>query len=327
MGIAKKASWNCPDCQSKLPKTNNTDTPVRQAARGDCSNNTTAQLLHSSPTESNVTIRNKQNKQRSPPESPINDDTILQISKGSLRDIIKQEIASALKNVVADQFKQISELIAGFRTSLDFFNEKYEEMKLLSEEKLSRIQALEKDNLQLQTSIHDVSRRLNLMEQNSRATNLEIQNVPENRSENLLTTVLQLGNTTNSGVVEADIAHCTRIAKKDTQTTRPRSILVKFNTPRIRDTFFAATIKYNKNNANNKLNTSHLGIASEIPVLIYVAEHLSVENKALHAATRLRGKSLGYNFVWVRNGRIFMKKDEQSDRIVITNQEQLKSLT
>lgn len=128
MGIAKKKTWKCPDCQSKLPKTNNTDTPVRPVARADCSNNDVDQLFHSSPTESNVTIRKKQNKQTSPPKSPINDNTILEISKGSLRQIIKQEISSALKNIVDEQFKQINELIAGFRVSLDFFNEKYEEM-------------------------------------------------------------------------------------------------------------------------------------------------------------------------------------------------------
>lgn len=130
MSIAKKATWKCPDCRSKQSKTNNTDTPVRSLARIDSSNNAdTVQQLHCSPTETNVnvTVRNKQ-KQNSPLESTNDDDTVLKISRNSLREIIKQEIASALKESVADQFKQISELIAGFRASLDFFNEKFEEI-------------------------------------------------------------------------------------------------------------------------------------------------------------------------------------------------------
>lgn len=345
MKVSDKATWNCQDCRCKLPKTNNTDTPVR-TARTETPKNSTCRRNSNSPSDINVTIRGKQvqsfqtspllddesnisvcNKRVQTPANSVDEDTVIEITKTSLREIIKQEITSALKQVVAEQFKQISELIAGFRTSLEFHSEKYEEMKTVLEQNSSRLQVLEKENNKLQASMQDITKRLNIMEQHNRATNIELQNVPENRSENLLTTVMQLSKIVKCQIEENDIAHCTRIAKKDTQTSRPRSILVKFNTPRLRDTFFAATIKFNKTNANNKLNTSHLGIAAENPIPIYVVEHLSADNKALHAAARLRGKELGYKYVWVRNGRIFMKKDDLSERFVVTSKESLKSVT
>lgn len=355
MKVSDKATWKCQDCRSKLPKTNNNDTPVRTTRTETCKESA-SRKNSISPSESNVTMRSKlprslpasplvdeivssANTSNSNPESQYNkrfqstpatsidDETVLETTKSSLREIIRQEIASALKQTVAEQFKQFSELISGFRASLDFYNEKYEDMKIELEQNSSKVQVLERENIMLQKSMQDLTKRLNILDQHSRANNIEIQNVPENRSENLISTVLQLSKITKCQIQESDIAHCTRIAKKDTQASRPRSILVKLNTPRLRDTFLAASINFNKNNINNKLNTSHLGIAAENPIPIYVVEHLSADNKALHAATRLRGKELGYKYVWVRNGRIFMRKDDISERIVVTSQEFLKSVT
>lgn len=118
---------------------------------------------------------------------------------------------------------------------------------------------------------------------------------------------------------------CTRIAKRDTSNPRPRSVLER-SSPRLRDTFLAACVNYNKANSKAKLNSSHLGISMDKPTQIYVTEHLSPENKALHAATRTRAKELGYKFVWTRNGRIFIKKDESSPAIVIGDREKLNLL-
>lgn len=59
---------------------------------------------------------------------------------------------------------------------------------------------------------------------------------------------------------------------------------------------------------------------------VYVCEHLSPANKALHAAARIRSRELGYKFVWVRNGHIFMRKDETSRFIHIKNKQTLVAL-
>lgn len=248
----------------------------------------------------------------------------------SLRDIIRQEINSALqdtiKGLVNDQLNKISEIVSEFKQSLSFFNEKYEEIKTTLEEKTTKIQILEKDNSDLKSSVKDLTKRINILEQHARASNIEIQCIPEHRTENLVSTVLQLSRVLGCDIADTDIQLCTRTAKKDKQNTRPRSVLVKFNSPRLRDTFLAASIQFNKANPSNKLNSSHLGIATDKPLPIFVVEHLSPENKALHAATRVRAKEINYKFVWVRNGRIFLKKDENSQSTVIGDLEKLKLL-
>ncbi|CAG4949239.1 unnamed protein product [Colias eurytheme] len=100
---------------------------------------------------------------------------------------------------------------------------------------------------------------------------------------------------------DTDILLCTRVAKLNTQSSRPRSIIVKFSSPRLRDTFLAATSTFNKKkDLTEKLNTSHLGIAANPPIPIYVTEHLSPINKTIYAAARLKSKEQHYKFVWVR---------------------------
>lgn len=309
-------------------KSDNTTTTVGENTRKDISRSPSTEMTPRSLslTAANVTVRNntKLSKCHSTPVQ-VND-TLIEFSSSTLRDIIRQEIQSALKDVVSDQFRQINELISEFKESLSFYNEKYEEMRVTLEDKSEKIHKLEKDNCALRDSIQQLTQRLNLVEQNTRSANVELQCVPESKSENLVSTVLQLAKVLSCDIKNPDILHCTRIAKKDAQNPRPRSILVKLSSPRLRDSFLAASMKYNRNNAKNKLNTSHLGIAAEKPQPIYVTEHLSSQNKTIHAAARIRGKELGFKFVWVRDGKIFMKKDETSQKFVINSLDKLKSL-
>lgn len=110
----------------------------------------------------------------------------------------------------------------------------------------------------------------------------------------------------------------------DNQNNRPRKIVVKFTTPRSRDSLLAATINYNKKNPNEKLYSAHLGFATNKAQPIYVSDYLSANNKSLHAAVRIKAKEMGYRFIWVLNGKSFMRKTESSE--CITNIDILKSL-
>lgn len=79
--------------------------------------------------------------------------------------------------------------------------------------------------------------------------------------------------------------------------------MIKFNTPR---------------KGEEKLDVFHLGVNdSRDP--IFVTEHVSDANKDLHAAARQFKKAENYQFLWVRNNKIFMRKNETSNYILIKN--------
>ncbi|CAG4944331.1 unnamed protein product [Parnassius apollo] len=145
------------------------------------------------------------------------------------------------------------------------------------------------------------------MEQFARSSNIEIQCLPENKEENILNTVVQIGKVINCNINEIDISQYIRISKLNPQSTRTRSVLVRFNNQRIRDSFIASASKYNKE-GKSKLNTSVLGIACDPPKTIFVAEYLRANDKELYAAARARAKELGFRFVWVKNEKIFVRK-------------------
>ncbi|KOB74078.1 Zinc finger DNA binding protein [Operophtera brumata] len=318
-------SWKCAGCRNKEPKGNNTETPIRPEQPTTRAKSKISQISPAA-VGSNITTRNKRRPQspaRQLPEHTEEDDDFPLTGK-ALRAIINQEISSKLSTILLEQ-KNLREVVDGFQQNISFLSEKYDELKSALEEKSEKIASLEKKNNVLQESVQNLTKRLNNTEQHARANNIEVQCVPENKSENIINTVLNIGKVIKSNIKDADIAHCTRIAKKDSDSNRPRSILVKFNTPRLRDAFLASAIKFNRSQPENRLNTSHLG-ATDKPLPIYVVEHLSADNKSLHAAARARAKELGFRFVWVRNGHIFMRKSEDSDRIFVDNAEKLKEL-
>ncbi|XP_050665167.1 uncharacterized protein LOC126965571 [Leptidea sinapis] len=162
-----------------------------------------------------------------------------------------------------------------------------------------------------------------------RESNVEINGLPEHRSENLSTTLISLAEAVGCSIGDADIQHVTRVAKLDKESTRPRAVIAKLRSARQRDTLLAAVTKFNKNKkAHEKLNSGHFGVSGSAPLApIYVSEHLTPANKSLHAAARTTAKVSGYKYVWVRNGRIYMRKDESCSCILIRSHDTLKSIT
>ncbi|XP_063534880.1 uncharacterized protein LOC134744578 [Cydia strobilella] len=299
MNTQQKSKWICPECCCKQPKTGNTNTPVRQAAAG-----LAVVPAAGNPDSSNVDANPKQKKQTMEPAS----------SPTPARWEGKEEMSSALKatiqRLVADKLQSINEELASFRNSMNFYDEKYESMKKTAEEQRVTIAELTNENQQLRTSVSDLQARVNIVEVHMRECNIEINGVPENRAENLINTVVvQLSTVIKSPVTTDDIQTVTRVAKLSEDNDRPRAIIAKFRTPRLRDTILAAVSKFNKDNVKDRLSSQHLGIGGHrFPV--FVAEHLTPAAKKLHAATRMKARELSYKYVWVRNGRIYARKDD-----------------
>ncbi|CAH2088084.1 unnamed protein product [Euphydryas editha] len=236
-------------------------------------------------------------------------------------------MSPTMGTIVHPEMVEFRNAISSFESSMTYFNTELEKVKSEHNEQLEIIRVLKTEIESLKSSNRTLSSRLAQIDQHARSSNLEIHCVPENKQENLINTVVQLGKVIKCPISEAQIHYCSRLAKMNSTSPRPRSILVKFNSPRLRDEFLAATIKFNRNNRDDKLNASHLGIGGTKRSAIYVAEHLTRENKSLHAATRSRARELGYKYVWVRDSRIFVRKNEQSNFIHINNIDALNKLS
>lgn len=311
-----KESWVCPTCRCMEPKPgDNSNTPIRYITNPPQKLLTSAALVTA---PSPPALNDEFVTQRVRPHSSCKCSCI---SAESIRDIIREELDRKL-NTQLNDFKL---KLTGLEESLAFHFAQYDLLKSDNESHKASITKLQKDNELLRTANQDTNRRLQLLEQLSRSNNVEIQCIPENKSENIYNTVQQLGKIIKCSVTESDFQYCSRIAKLNNENPRPRSVLVKFNSKRLRDEFLASVVKHNRNNPKDKLNTSHLGIGGQKSP-VYVTEHLTPETKSLHAAARRVARQLNYKFVWVRDGKIFLRKSDTSGFIHIRSEDALKSL-
>lgn len=318
-----KTKFTCPCCVSKLPKTDNTNTPLRaptnqQAKEGGADE----------PASGTVNFkRGSQPARKCTSASGLTADNIRQIIKEELESVLEDFKASMINEFelktkeVLTRFNQVS-------NSLKSIQKQQESIKDEVKSSSDKISLLESENSCLKQTVSDLTSRISQMEQHSRASNLEIQNVPEFKSENLNTLVEQIASTIDCKLEKTDIAVCTRIAKANKDSQRPRSIVIKFSSQRLRDSFLASALKFNKKakNTADKLNSGHLGIGGDRKP-VFVVEHLSPTQKALHAEARSKARELCYKFVWVRGGRIYMRKTDTSEYRVIKNSQDLSKLT
>uniref|UniRef100_A0A2A4IUU8 FP protein C-terminal domain-containing protein n=1 Tax=Heliothis virescens TaxID=7102 RepID=A0A2A4IUU8_HELVI len=306
-----KQAWKCPSCLNAESIPSSASTPSSSPTYND---------------DNNVTIRG--GKKKSKPTNVVPERSSI-VSQEVLRDIIREEIGAtlktAIKELVTEHLINIDKKIAGFDDTISFNNNILEEMKMKLNEKVCIIEKLEKENAELRSNVNDLTSRLNLVEQHMRECNIEITGMPEYQTENLANVVLQLGKAVECPVTIEDIQHVTRVAKLNKDNNRPRAVVLKLRSRAVRDNLLAAVTKYNRSHTNDKLSSRHLGMGGKREP-IYVSEHLSPHNKHLHAATRLKAKETEYKFVWVRDGRIYAKKNETSQAICIRSFETLNLL-
>ncbi|CAH2101744.1 unnamed protein product [Euphydryas editha] len=303
-----RANWICVLCRSKERKGgDNTNTPIRG-------------VLPPSPQYNNVTLRSKIRSTTASANCSC-------LSADSMRDIIREELLELFNHQFLPQLVEVKSTLTSLETPMTNLNTELEKVKVEQDTQADIIRSLRSETETLRANNISLSKRLAQMDQQFRSSNIEIQYVPENKQENLINTVVQLGRVIKCPIDEAKIHYCARLAKMNDSSPRPRSILVKFNSPRLRDEFLAASSRFNKNNRDDKLNTSHLGIGGAKKSAIYVVEHLSPENKGLHAATRKKARELNYKYVWVRDSRIYMRKNDESNYVHIKSIDHLNRLS
>ncbi|CAH2103049.1 unnamed protein product [Euphydryas editha] len=303
------SEWECPLCTTQRHKeSNNDNTPVRF--------------------NPNVTMRacKRQALQSPPSTAPTT------LSEGDIQNMFKEltlKISSkidSLSTSISSELKMVKEEMTDMRTSMDFMNSKFESLLQEHEETKKAMVEIQKENSILKSSVNDLNMRINALEQNARSSNVEIQCLPEQKTENLTQIVTQLGAVIGCPASQDQIIHCSRVAKMKPNSSRPRSVIVQFASMRTRDEFLAASINFNRNKSNHeKLNSSHLALKGE-KTAIFITEHLSPTNKMLNAAARSTAKEKGYKHVWVRNGKIFMRKTDGSNYILVRDLNALKDL-
>jgi hypothetical protein len=187
---------------------------------------------------------------------------------------------------------------------LDAYFKKFEEQE-------REIAALKAQNIMLQERVGE-------LEQYSRVNCFEIHGIPQQENENVSGIVVSVGRALNYPVTEFQIDNCHRLPARQ-GGGRPPAIIVKMVRRSDKEAFLQ------KRRVKRDLCLRHLGQASDAP--IYLNESLSLERRKLLAAARKTSKEKNYKFVWVRNGKIFARRDEKSAVIHIDSMSDVERMT
>ncbi|XP_046685594.1 uncharacterized protein LOC124371301 [Homalodisca vitripennis] len=174
-------------------------------------------------------------------------------------------------------------------------------------------------NRQLKNKVQKLEERLEDMEQYSRGNCLEIHGIPQEPNEDVLTVVKDVGKALDIDVSDSMIDTCHRLGKRENKGKNYHAgIIVKFVRRMDKEEFLR------KRRVKRNLNLSHINKPGG--EVIYVNESLSPERRRLLALAKAAKREKGYTFLWIRNGKIFLRKEEEAPVIVVTRQEHLSKL-
>lgn len=238
---------------------------------------------------------------------------LLDSKLSSLKTSITQEITARLRKEIGSAIESLKD---DFTKTTDYLVDEQNDLKADLVDANEKIRLLKQEKEALNLEVIDIERRMDSLDKASRSRNIEIHCVPQKRNENLYFLVKKLYDAVKLSISDTDICSVRRVAKMNPNSDRPRSILLTLPSERHRDILISAFKRHNKNNPADLISTQHLEIPGETK-LVYLSEHLSPKCKELHASARKVSKERGYKFVWVKFGKIYVRKDELSNPILI----------
>lgn len=323
MNLEHKRIWRCPECRSKQPKVDNTNTPMRAAT------STASESLVDSATPSdldmsyNITHRRKPKGNVPVPfvvpdpgsdkptqvNDPVQEISLFwselraaRIEMSQLRDTLLEVTATMNKN--SERLDLLEARIDGL------------ENKIATQDR-PNIEILEDQITQLKQDLQD-------REQELLSNDIEIAGVPETAGEGVVHITLAVATKLGVELDERDIVSAARVGLpraivEGEPAPRPRSIAVRFTRRTCRDTLLKSA------RVRRGATTTDMGIPGP-PCKFYVNERLTKSNRQIFQRAREFAARAKWRFVWTRDGKVFAKKENGSKRHRLCSESDLTSV-
>lgn len=241
----------------------------------------------------------------------------------------KDEISNTLKELkkeqtlfrsdIATTLTEIKNQCSKFQDYVDFSVAKYDEM-------LAKMQEYEVERKENRDYICRLEDKIDHLEKQSKLTSLEIKNVPKIADESkldLANAVRNIGNVLDTTIVQSDIKDVYRINSKSSMNN---TIIVDFTTVMLKSKLLHSVRTFNKNNINNKLNTTHLRVdGPKVP--IYISDNLPSKVRKIYFLARDFAAQNKYKHCWSAYGKVYLRKEDGAQRFVVNSEVDLAKLT
>jgi hypothetical protein len=242
-------------------------------------------------------------------------DVTAEDGKLTLKDIMDSisEIKDTQRSMEKDfnnSYELLQEQLKENTEALKAANEK-------NDQYLKLINDLVADNAKLKKRVQELENQQDDLEQYSRINSVEIHGIPHSKNENVLTVVKEVGKALDFNITDEMVDACHRLGR-GANASAPPGIIVKF----VRRMDKEELMRLRR--VKRTLSTRHLGLSMDQP--IYMNDSLTRKRRQLFNATRNVRKDKHYKYMWVRNGNIFLRKDDGEKVIQINSDTDLNNL-
>lgn len=243
------------------------------------------------------------------------------------------KLESASNVTYEDIFKMFREIKDDFNrvekhlgSSLDLCHTEIAETKqLLSQQKeemtawMKKVEDLATENVSLRKRVAELEARQDETDQYSRRNTLEIQGIPYQKNEDVVGIVKMVGRALDYPIDDMKIDACHRLRSRDA-SGKPPGIIVRM----VRRIDAEGLLQ--KRRVKRNLSTHDLGMTESLAQVVYVNESLSPARRRLLAAARQVKRDKAYTYLWIRAGKIFLRKNQGDPVKVLTAMDDLNKL-
>lgn len=220
-------------------------------------------------------------------------------------DSIKLEMSS-----INEKQSLLSVDMDSMKDAIDFQSKEHSDLGKRVDNISGNLKSNDQVTASMRSEIDDLRSELNYLQQRERQCNLEIAGIPELAHENLNAYLISIALYSGLQLSSHDVDHITRIQTRTKIPGRPKLIIAKLKSRLLRDSIISGIRK------KKGVTTSNIDIPGETKQ-IYINEHLTPLNKLLYKNTRDKTKAAKYQHVWVRDGKVFVRKDDSSPALLI----------
>lgn len=289
----------------RTPTKSITRLPTLQHSASDPALNKSTKENHS-----NITRRVKRKCEILSENNSMDELKDLIIKSNKKQDAKFEALSSSLNSVLAQN--------AEIHKTVEFISQKYDDLLL-------KLDSLQCENNRYKTQIITLENKLELIERNSKASVVEIKNIPKPQTEKkdtLQSLVKNIGSVLELSIQDSDIRDVFRLKTKE-GTNGP--IVVEFTTVSKKENLLKACKTFHKENKDHPLSTQTINHPGP-SMPIYVTESLTKRAKHLFYLARLFKKDHHYHGCWTSYGKIYLRKQDGSPAIQISNEDDLAKL-
>lgn len=199
----------------------------------------------------------------------------------------------------------VEKKIVDLTATVEFYSEMYQALIEYKAESQKKIKSLEQKNVYLEKCNTALEERVQELEVREKEKNIEIHGLEMQNQENIISVVGDLAKKLNLNV--NDIEDAQRVGQTKLDDTKPKVVLVALRSKSARNEWMLAR-------KENKI-TNNTVYANGSDKRIFINEDLPKYKRQLLWMVRNQLKPRGFQYIWVQDSNILVKKNSEEKKI------------